>query len=145
MQITEELSIASPVAMVFDAMADVRNVTLWNDSVSLAELTSAEPIGQGSQFITVNKIQKQDVTITAFERPGRLEFTVTGKRMDIPTVFTFAETDGGTSLVGTFDMRPKGLMKILLPMLSPLVRRELAKQHANFKELCEAQARSNDA
>ncbi|MBT8216553.1 MAG: hypothetical protein KJO17_06875, partial [Acidimicrobiia bacterium] len=84
MQITEEPSIASPVAMVFDAMADVRNVTLWNDSVSLAELTSAEPIGQGSQFITVNKIQKQDVTITAFERPGRLEFTVTGKRMDIP-------------------------------------------------------------
>ncbi len=145
MEITEELQIDCPPTTVFDLMADVRNVTHWNDSVSRAELTSDEPIGQGSQFITVNKIQEQEITITKFDRPERLDFVVTGKRMDIPTEYTFAETDGGTTLVGVFDVRPKGLMSVLVPLLSPMIRRELAKQHANFKELCETQAQSRDA
>jgi hypothetical protein len=103
-------------------------------------LTSDEPIGQGSQFITVNKIQQQEIAITRFDRPERLDFTVRGKRMDIPTTFTFAEVDGGTTLIGEFDIRPKGLMSVLFPLLRPMVRRELSKQHANFKKLCEAQA-----
>jgi hypothetical protein len=144
MAITEELHIDCPPTTAFDLMADVRNVTRWNDSVSRAELTSDEPIGQGSQFFTVNRVQQQEVTITTFDRPERLDFTASGKRMDIPTTFTFAETDGGTTLVGVFDVRPKGLMSVLFPLLSPLVRRELSKQHANFKELCETQAQSDD-
>ena len=44
-------------------MADVRNVTRWNDSVSRSELTSDDLIGRGSKFLTVNKSQEQDVTI----------------------------------------------------------------------------------
>ncbi len=60
--------------------------------------------------------------------------------MDIPTTFTFAETNGGTTLVGAFEVRPKGLMSVLFPLLKPLMRRELVKQHTNFKKLCETQA-----
>ena len=37
-------------------MADVRNVTRWNESVSRAELTSDDPIGHGSQFFTVKAL-----------------------------------------------------------------------------------------
>ena len=37
-------------------MADVRNVTHSNDSVSRAELTSDDPIGHGSQFFTVKAL-----------------------------------------------------------------------------------------
>ena len=85
------------------------------------------------------------MTITTFERPERLKFEVSGKRMDIPTTFTFAETDGGTKVLGAFDIRPKGLMSVLLPLLSPMIRRELSKQHANFKDLCETQAQINDS
>lgn len=143
MEITEELRIDCPRTRAFDLMADVRTVTRWNDSVSRAELTSDEPIGQGSRFITVNKIQHQEVTITRFDRPERLEFTVSGKRMDVPTTFTFAETDGQTALVMQFDVRPKGLMSMLFPLLKPVMRRELSKQHANFKKLCEAAAQSD--
>lgn len=140
MAITEEMRIQCPSATVFDLMADVRNVTRWNEGVSRAELTGNEPIGRGSQFLTVNKIQEQEITITEFDRPQRLAFTVTGKRMDIPTTFTFAETEGETVLTGTFDIQPKGFMSIVFPLLRPLVRRELASQHANFKRLCETQA-----
>jgi len=142
MEIIEELHIDCPPTTAFDPMADVRTVTRRNDTVSLAELTSDEPIGQGSRFITVNEFQRQEVTITTFDRPERLAFSVSGKRMDIPTTFTFAETDGGTMLRGVFNIRPKGLMSVLVPLLSPLIRRELSKQHANFEKLCETETQA---
>jgi len=145
MAITEEMHIECAPATAFDLMADVRNVTRWNSSVSSAELTSNEPIGEGSQFLTVNKIQEQDIAITAFDRPRRVDFTVSGPRMDIPTTFTFTEADGGTALVGSFDVRPKGLMSFFFPLLKPMVRRELSKQHVKFKQLCESQAQSDDS
>ncbi len=59
--------------------------------------------------------------------------------MDIAIEYTFAEADGTTTAVGRFEARPKGFMKILLPLLMPMIKRDLAKQHANFKELCETQ------
>lgn len=106
-------------------------------------MTTDEPIGQGSQFVTVNKIQQQEVAITKFDRPERLDFEVTGKRMDIPTTFTFWETDRRTTLIGEFDVHPKGLMSVLVPLLRPMIRRDLAKHHASFKKLCETQAQSH--
>ena len=108
MTITEELHINCPRSAAFDLMADVRKITRWNGGASRAEMTSEEPIGQGSQFITVNRGQELESTITTFDRPERLEFDVTGK-----------------------------LMSVLFPVLSPLIRRDLRKQHAKFKELCE--------
>jgi hypothetical protein len=38
-----------------------------------------------------------------------------------------------------FDMRPKGFMKLLFPLVTPLVRRDFPKQMAGFKRLFEGQ------
>ena len=35
-----------------------------------------------------------------------------------------------------FDVRPQEAMKLVFPLMSPMVRREL-KQYASFKEFCE--------
>ena len=48
-----------------------------------------------------------------------------------------AEADGGTKLTMEFEPRPKGLLSILFPLMRPMMKREMAKQHANFKTLCE--------
>jgi hypothetical protein len=142
---TEELHIECPPATAVDLMADVQNITRWNDSVSRAEMTTDAPIGQGSQFITVNRRQQLDSTITTFDRPERLASSVTSKLMDMTGTFTFTETDAGTTLVMVFDPSPKGVMSVLFPLLSPLMRRDLLKQHAKFKKPCEIQAQSKDA
>lgn len=83
MTITEDLQIRCPPATAFDVLADVRNETQWNADVSKAELTTDEPIGQGSRFITEH---------------------------------------------GKF------------PLLRPMIRRGMVKQHQNLKALCESQA-----
>lgn len=126
-------------------MADVRNETRWNDGVSRAELTSEEPVRQGSVFVTDHggPLGQIESTITMFDRPRRLEFAATSKRMDLAISLTFTESGTGTLLHGTFDPKPKGIMVVLFPLLRPIIRRDMAKQHQHFKALCESQPQSS--
>ncbi len=136
---TDEMHIDSPSTTVFDLFADLRNETRWNGDISKVELTSGEPIGVGSQFIVEDKRGEHETTITVFDRPERVEFAMNSKAMDVAIKYTFTETDGTTTAVGNFDAEPKGFMKILLPLLMPMIKRDIAKQHVNIKQLCETQ------
>jgi hypothetical protein len=35
-------------------------------------------------------------------------------------------------------MQPRGIMKVLLPLMSPMVRRDFPKQLDSFKAFCES-------
>jgi uncharacterized protein YndB with AHSA1/START domain len=144
MAITEEMHIDCPPATAFDLMADVRKLTDWNQGASRAEMTSAGPIGQGSRFVAVNRGQEMESTITRFDRPERLDFSVTGKAMDVSAVFRFTAAGAGTTLFIEFQPHPKGIMKILFPVLRPLVRRDLAKQHLKFRDFCQSHTQSHN-
>lgn len=141
MTITEDVHIDCAPAIAFDLMADARNETQWNEGVSRAELTTDEPVGHGSKFVTDHgaPLGRIESTITVFDRPDRLEFEATSKRMDLAISFTFTDTDSGTVAHGTFVPKPKGVMTLLFPLLRPMIRRDMAKQHQRFKALCEAQ------
>ncbi|MFW2336060.1 SRPBCC family protein [Ilumatobacter sp.] len=144
MTFTENLRMDCAPATVFDVLADVRNETQWNDGVSRAELITDEPVGHGSKFVTDHgrPLGQIESTITRFDRPDRLEFEATSSRMDLAISFTFTEDDSGTLVHGTFDPKPKGVMAVLFPLLRPMIRRDMAKQHQNLKALCEAQSRN---
>ena len=147
MRITEDLPIDCLPATAFDLMADVRNESQWNDDVSRAELTTGEPVGHGSQFVTYHgpPLGQVESTITMFDRPAHLEFSATSKRMDLAISFAFTETGSGTLVHGEFDPKPKGIMAVLFPVLRPVIRRGMAKQHQHFRALCEAQGQSPNA
>jgi len=121
----------------FDLMADVRNLPRWNEGASRAELLTEEPIGQGTRFVTVNRGQEMTSEVTRFDPPDRLDFDVTSRFMDVGSAFTFTPADGGTTLAIEFEPRPKGVMKVLFPLLSPVIRRDLRTQHLKFKTFCE--------
>lgn len=141
MTITEDLHIDCPPAIAFDVMADVRNETQWNDGVSKAALITDEPVGRGSKFVTEHgrPLGQIESTITVFDRPECLEFAATSKRMDLAISFTFTDAGSGTLVHGTFDPKPKGIMAVLFPLLRPMIRRDMAKQHQKLKALCESQ------
>ncbi len=144
MTFTENLRMDCAPATVFDLLADVRNETQWNDGVSRAELITDEPVGHGSKFVTDHgrPLGQIESTITGFDRPDRLEFEATSSRMDLAISFTFTEDDSGTLVQGTFGPKPKGIMAVLFPLLRPMIRRDMAKQHEHLKALCEAQSRN---
>jgi hypothetical protein len=134
-----EVEIARPRQQVFDLMADARNEPTWNSQVSRTELRSGEPIGLGSEFLTTNRGQDYVATITTYDVPSDLAFTVVGKSMQILGTMAFAESAEGTRLVGRFDMQPKGLFKVMLPLMAGAVRKDFPKQFASFKQFCESQ------
>lgn len=144
MRITEDLHIDCPPATAFDLMADVRNETRWNEDVSRSEITTDEPVGHGTQYVTDHgpSLGVVESTITMFDRPTRLDFSVASERMDFANSFTFTGTGSGTLVHSEFHLTPKGTMVPLFPELLPMIRRGTAKKVQNFKALCEAQAPS---
>jgi hypothetical protein len=135
--IKEELHIECPPTTAFDLMADVRNLPSWNEGASRAELLTEEPIGPGTRFVTVDRGQEMTSEVTTYERPGCIDFDVTSRFMDVGSTFTFTPADGGTRLAIEFEPRPKGVMRVLFPLLSPVIRRDLRTQHRKFKTFCE--------
>ena len=136
MQVTARTGIVCPPERVFDTLADLRNETQWNTRVSSAELRTPEPIGPGSRFAIVNGGTPYDVTISTYDRPSRLVLEASGKP-DLTISYTITPTGEGTDLESDFDFRPRGVLKVLFPLLAPVIRRDVPKQYAALKALCE--------
>jgi hypothetical protein len=136
MQVNARTGIVCPPERVFDTLADLRNETQWNTRVSSAELRSPEPIGPGSRFAIVNGGTPYDVTIAAHDRPSRLVLEASGNP-DLTIVYRFTPTGEGTQLESDFDFRPRGALKLLFPLLAPVIRRDVPKQYASLKAFCE--------
>lgn len=137
MRVVIEQRISAPPEHAFDAMADARNEVHWNSQVTRSELLSGEPVGQGSRFETVNRGQTYVASITTCERPTALAFTVTGKQLDISSHFALRPDGDGVALSGTFDFRPKGVMRLFLPLLARSIRSDMPKQMASFARFVE--------
>lgn len=113
-----EVVVARPRDQVFDLMADTRNEAVWNSHMGRAELITEEPIGAGTEFTTTNRGQEYVAIITAYDRPQHLVFDVVGRLMEINASMDFAETAEGTRLTGRFDLRPKGIARLTLPLMA---------------------------
>jgi uncharacterized membrane protein len=140
MKVDVDVTVNKPAEQVFDAMSDVRNEPTWNSQVSKSELVSDEPIGMGTRFRTVNRGQEYDGVITEYDRPQRLAFTVSGRAMTIQGSLAFADADGATRVTGTFVLDPKGFMKVMLPLLGGMIRKDFPQQFASFKAFCESRS-----
>ena len=77
-------------------------------------------------------------TITEHDRPHHVTFLVAGKTMDITGELKFADLGGSTRLTGTFDLRPKGFRKVMLPLMAGAVQKDFPRQMASFKKCCES-------
>jgi uncharacterized protein YndB with AHSA1/START domain len=135
-RVTTTTRLACPPEQVFDTVADLRNETQWNSRVSSAELRSAEPVGLGSQFEIVNGGTPYQVTITTYERPSRLVLEARGNP-DLTIAYAFVPSGDGTQLDSDYDFRPRGFLKVLFLLLAPVIRRDVPKQQASLKALCE--------
>lgn len=145
MTIREQMNINCPPATAFDLMADVRKLPEWNDAASEAEMLSSGPIGQGTTFLAINRGQRMKSTITSFDRPKRLEFSVSNRALDVDARFIFHEAETGTELTVEFYPQPKGVMKFLFPVLKPMIARDLRNQHLKFKTFCETTPQARQA
>jgi hypothetical protein len=120
--IAGQIEIAAPVEQVFDTAADTRNEPSYNPAMTGVELLTPLPIGAGTRFRA--RMGRSGtamlVELTEFDRPHRLGSRTTSPLMDTSGALTFSAQDGGTVLAWDWQVRPKGWLRALGPLVGLL-------------------------
>jgi hypothetical protein len=142
MQVTRTLDLRQPQEVVFDFLADVRNERLWHPDVEEAELVTGEPIGPGSQFrLKYRRLGWVDLELVEFVRPWRLVFRATGATKAVYETRLQAR-EGGTHLVTVADAKPRGLGRLLFPLLRGRIQKDFQRRGAILAAGLDAHART---
>ena len=132
-----------PAREVFDYLADGTHNRQWRAGV--LEIRHANSTtGEGAAYRQVlagpgGRRIDGDYRVTAFNPPRRLEFLVTAGPARPRGVFELTGSAGrGTVVRFTLDLRPAGLMKLMTPMITRQMRREVAQLETLKKVLEQA-------
>jgi hypothetical protein len=136
-----EIVINRPLEEVFDFVADERNEPRFNPGMLRAELLSPEPVGLGSRFRAEMRTRPRRVVMTTeftgYERPRRLALRSHLSAMEIRGALTFDPVPGGTRMRWSWDVQPRGLLKLAAPMVARIGARQEQAIWTNVKRLLE--------
>jgi hypothetical protein len=141
-RIEGEIMISRPVGEVFDFVADERNEPRYNPRMVRAEMLTPEPVGLGSRFRADMRTRPRPVVTTTentgYDRPRRLASTTRLATMDIRGALTFDPVPGGTRMRWSWDMVPRGLLKLMSPLMARVGARQERAISTGLKRLLEA-------
>ena len=135
------VTVNRPQKDVFDYLTEGTHNREWRAGVLEIERTSAAE-GQGATYRQVvsgpgGRRIDGDYQVTVFEPPRRLEFQVTAGPARPTGVFELSEdADQSTRVRFSLDLNPSGLMRLMTPMISRQMRREVT-QLDNLKAILE--------
>ena len=123
-----DILINRPVEQVFDYAADQRNELIYNPRMMQSEKITAGPIGVGTRFRATarsgRRVLEMLIEVTEYDRARRL-----GSRTVMPSVevnggLTFEPVDAATRMSWSWEVSPKGPLRLLGPLAARLGRRQ---------------------
>jgi len=123
-----QMEIEAPPETVFDLLADHTKHPLWNPHMIEASLFAEGPIKKGSKGISVVESKgrriENEIIYYEYDRPkfvsgGATSGSIIGKMSN-----EFTPTEKGTKINYRFEVKFKGLMRLL----EPFIKRSLIKQ-----------------
>jgi uncharacterized protein YndB with AHSA1/START domain len=136
-----EMAFEHPRERVFDFLADVRNERSWNPDVVSIEKLSDGPVGPGSSFRgEFRGVGAMTIRITGYERPHRLAIAGEASRLAMDVVYELSGDGRATSVVMVGDVRPKGALRAMAPVVGAVMRRQLAERPAQLRRALDAAA-----
>ena len=140
-RIEGEIVISRPVEEVFDFVADERNEPRYNARMRRAEQISDGPIGLGTRYraelVSMGRPLKMDIEFTGYERPRRLASSTHMSSMDTQGALTFDPVPGGTWLRWSWDVAPRGILKLMSPLVAWMGRRQERRVWIGLKRILE--------
>ena len=137
-----ELVIHRPVHEVFDFVADERNEPRYNPRICRAEKLSAGPIGRGTRFraeaVTLGRTTEMTIQYTTYERPRRLASSIHMPAADIAGTLRFDPVADGTRMGWSWQVKPRGLYRLLTPVIVRVGRRQEQENWGGLKRFLEA-------
>lgn len=138
------VTVARPPQDVFDYLAEGTHNREWRAGVLEIRRTSTAE-GRGATYRQVlagpgGRRIDGDYEVTVFDPPRRLGFQVTAGPARPAGVFELSENaDQSTRVRFSLDLDPGGLMKLMTPVITRQMRREVA-QLDNLKAILERTA-----
>jgi hypothetical protein len=81
------------------------------------------------------------VEYTGFDRPHRLASSTHLSKMDIDGTLTFEPVPDGTRMRWAWNLRPRGMLKLMAPVIGNLGRRQEQAIWTGLKRVMEEQSR----
>jgi uncharacterized membrane protein len=136
-----KITIDRPVQLVFDFILDGANNTLWRPSVIDIKPLAEKPYGVGSVFKQGLKGPggriDGDYEITECKANQVIRFQVSAGPARPTGIYHFESDGDSTTVTLVLDFQPKGLAKLMNPMIQSSMQGEVATL-ANLKSYLEA-------
>ena len=141
-RIEGEITIGRPVEVVFDYVADQTNEPLYNPSMVRAEKLTAGPIGKGTRFRSAvrsaGRTAEMLIECTGYDRPRQLTSTTTMRQADFHYALRFEPVAAGTRMRWSGQVRPKGSLRLLGPLITWVGVRQERRIWASLKQRLES-------
>ena len=133
--------IERPVEEIFDLVADVRRNPEWCPAFTGSEKLTDGPVGPDAVFRTsLRGLGDLQIRVTRYERPRRIWFTTSAKVAEIRHNFVFMPAEGSTHVEQEIDVRPRGVLRMVAPVMALMLRRDIQSNTAALKAYLESGA-----
>jgi uncharacterized protein YndB with AHSA1/START domain len=118
--------IGRPVVDVFDAVIEAGTFASWNPTIKSSRQVTPGEIGEGTRFEwELRGFGRVLQELREFERDRRVRIVPDIKSIAGGHRFTFTDLGSRTRVEHELEMTPKGLFKLIAPMMTIMGRRNL--------------------
>lgn len=140
--VEKEVLVDRPAEEVFDFLADVRNEERWNPNVVRIESASDGPLAVGDTFEGVyRRGGRMRFELVEALRPRRLVFHGGGRQMTLLATLELERVDSATRVRMKGELRPRGLLKLLAPLVRGPIERQYGTVAESFRRVAEGEKR----
>jgi hypothetical protein len=141
-RIEGKIVIGQPVGEVFDYVADQSNEPQYNPRMVRAEKVTAGPVSKGTRFrsavASMGRTAEMLIECTGYNRPSLFATTTTMRQADISYTLRFEPVAAGTRMRWSGQVRPKGALRLLGPLITWLGIRQEQRIWTSLKRHLEA-------
>ncbi len=117
----EQIETSLPIDAAFAFVADFENASVWDPGVATSERLDPGTLGVGSRFqLGVRlggRVAPMEYRITVFEPPNRVVLMGESSSVSAVDDIRFAAAANGTTIDYTADIRLRGWMQLIQPLL----------------------------
>jgi hypothetical protein len=136
--VENEAAIRRSPEEVFDYCTDLTREHEWNPKTRRVEKLTGGPIGAGTRFeAEFLKGDPMTVEVVRFERPRAWESVGRSRRLEATTKGLITATQDGARLTMRMELRPRGVPRLLLPLLARYMHRQQRRNLAAIKAMLE--------
>ncbi len=143
-RIEESIEISRPAETVFNYTTDAKSWPKWQTILPQAEQTSPGPVAAGTTFKGIVRMMGLTMKWTA-KTTEHVPYTKYGKTITSMALIneqhnSYRPVGGGTRFTIVYDLRMRGIFKLMSAMLVSRMKKELRKSLENLKGVLEAQS-----